>query len=186
MDRPDSLPFTESDEANRLLAGDGFALLLGMLFDQQFPMERAFFGPQLLKERLGGELHPGLLLDTDLSRLEEVFRGPPAIHRYPASMARRAQDLARVIVDEYGGDAAMLWSTAASGGELLSRLRALPGFGAEKSRIFVGLLGKRLGVRPEGWEEAAANWPSIADVANFEDVLVLREKKKAMKAAKKA
>jgi uncharacterized HhH-GPD family protein len=186
MDRPDSLPFTESDEANRLLAGDGFALLLGMLFDQQFPMERAFFGPQLLKERLGGELDPGLLLDTDLSRLEEVFRGPPAIHRYPASMARRAQDLARVIVDEYGGDAEMLWSTAGSGGELLSRLRALPGFGAEKSRIFVGLLGKRLGVRPEGWEEAAANWPSIADVANFEDVLVLREKKKAMKAAKKA
>jgi uncharacterized HhH-GPD family protein len=186
MDRPDSLPFTESDEANRLLAGDGFALLLGMLFDQQFPMERAFFGPQLLKERLGGELTPGLLLDTDLNRLEEVFRGPPAIHRYPASMAKRAQDLARVIEDEYGGDAERLWSTAGSGGELLNRLRALPGFGAEKSRIFVGLLGKRLGVRPEGWEERAANWPSIADVANFEDVLVLREKKKAMKAAKKA
>jgi uncharacterized HhH-GPD family protein len=101
-------------------------------------------------------------------------------------MARRAQDLARVIVDEYGGDAERLWSTADSGGELLSRLRALPGFGAEKSRIFVGLLGKRLGVRPEGWEETAANWPSIADVANFEDVLVLREKKRAMKAAKKA
>ena len=186
MDRPDSLPFTESDEANRLLAGDGFALLLGMLFDQQFPMERAFFGPQLLKERLGGVLTPGLLFDTDLNRLEEVFRGPPAIHRYPASMAKRAQDLARVIEDEYGGDAERLWSTADSGGELLNRLRALPGFGAEKSRIFVGLLGKRLGVRPEGWEERAANWPSIADVANFEDVLVLREKKKAMKAAKKA
>jgi len=127
-----------------------------------------------------------LLLDTDLNRLEEVFRGPPAIHRYPASMAKRAQDLARVIEDEYGGDAERLWSTAGSGGELLNRLRALPGFGAEKSRIFVGLLGKRLGVRPEGWEERAANWPSIADVANFEDVLVLREKKKAMKAAKKA
>ena len=186
MDRPDSLFFTESDEANRLLAGDGFALLLGMLFDQQFPMERAFFGPQLLKERLGGELDPNLVVDTDLERLEEAFRGPPAIHRYPASMAKRAQDLARVIVDEYGGDAETLWSNAGTGAELLSRLRALPGFGAEKSRIFVGVLGKRLGVRPEGWEEQAADWPSIADVANFEDVLTLREKKKAMKAAKKA
>jgi len=186
MDRPDSLSFTESDEANRLLADDGFALLLGMLFDQQFPMERAFFGPYLLKERLGGELEPGLVVTTDLEKLEEVFRGPPAIHRYPASMAKRAQDLARVIVEEYGGDAQSLWSTAESGAELLGRLRALPGFGAEKSRIFVGLLGKRLGVRPDGWEEKAANWPSIADVASFEDVLVLREKKKAMKAAKKA
>lgn len=185
MDQPDSLPFTESEEANRLLAADGFALLLGMLFDQQFPMERAFYGPQLLKDRLGGLLDPALLLETDIERLEEVFRGPPAIHRYPASMAKRAQDLARVIADEYDGDAESLWATAGSGAELLGRLRALPGFGAEKSRIFVGLLGKRLGVRPEGWEEKAANWPSIADVANFEDILVLREKKKAMKAAKR-
>lgn len=186
MDRPDSLPFTESEEANRLLAGDGFALLLGMLFDQQFPMERAFYGPQLLKERLGGELDPSLLVATELGELEEVFRGPPAIHRYPASMAKRAQDLARVVVEEYGGDAESLWTTAGDGAELLGRLRALPGFGAEKSRIFVGLLGKRLGIRPEGWEEKAANWPSIADVASFEDVLVLREKKKAMKAARNA
>jgi uncharacterized HhH-GPD family protein len=186
MDRPDSLPFTESEEANRLLAGDGFALLLGMLFDQQFPMERAFFGPQLLKERLGGGLDPSLLVATDLGKLEEVFRGPPAIHRYPASMAKRAQDLARVVVEEYDGDAESIWTTAEDGAELLGRVRALPGYGAEKSRIFVGLLGKRLGIRPEGWEEKAANWPSIADVARFEDVFVLREKKKTMKAAKNA
>lgn len=185
MDRPDSLPFTESDEANRLLATDGFALLLGMLLDQQFPMERAFYGPQLLKERRGGELDPEQLVNVDLEELEEVFRGPPAIHRYPASMAKRTQELARVIVEEYDGIAENLWETAGSGDELLKRLRALPGFGAEKSRIFVGLLGKRLGVQPEGWEEKAADWPSIAEVAHFEDVLVLREKKKAMKAAKK-
>jgi uncharacterized HhH-GPD family protein len=101
-------------------------------------------------------------------------------------MAKRAQDLARVIVQEYDGRAENLWETAESGDELLRRLRALPGFGAEKSRIFVGLLGKRLGVRPDGWEEKAADWPSIADVANFDDVFLLREKKKAMKAAKKA
>lgn len=186
MDRPDSLPFTDSDEANRLLAGDGFALLLGMLFDQQFPMERAFYGPQLLKDRQGGVLDPDQILNADLEALEVVFRGPPAIHRYPASMAKRAQDLARVIVQEYDGKAENLWETAESGDELLRRLRALPGFGAEKSRIFVGLLGKRLGVRPDGWEEKAADWPSIADVANFDDVFLLREKKKAMKAAKKA
>jgi uncharacterized HhH-GPD family protein len=185
MTRPESLPFTESDDANRLLATDGFALLLGMLFDQQFPMERAFYGPQLLKERLGGQLTPGLVADTDLEDLEAVFRGPPAIHRYPASMAKRAQDLAHVVIDDYGGDAESLWDEAEDGSELLRRLRALPGFGAEKSRIFVGLLGKRLGVRPRGWEEKAADWPSIADVADYADVLVLREKKKAMKAAKK-
>ena len=186
MDRPDSLPFTESEEANRLLAADGFALLLGMLFDQQFPMERAFYGPQLLKERQGGQLDPEGLVEAELEELAVVFRGPPAIHRYPASMAKRAQELAQVIIDDYGGRAEDLWETADDGADLLARLRALPGFGAEKSRIFVGLLGKRLGVRPEGWEEKAADWPSIADVANFEDVLTLREKKKAMKAAKKA
>lgn len=185
MDRPDSLPFTESDEANRLLATDGFALLLGMLLDQQFPMERAFYGPQLLKDRLGGELDPVRIADADLEGLETVFRGPPAIHRYPASMAKRAQELARVIVEDYQGLAENLWETASDGDELLRRLRALPGFGAEKSRIFVGLLGKRLGVRPDGWEAKAADWPSIADVAEFDDVLVLREKKKAMKAAKR-
>jgi uncharacterized HhH-GPD family protein len=185
MDRPDSLPFTGSDEANRLLAGDGFALLLGMLFDQQFPMERAFYGPQLLKERLGGDLDPEKVVAVDLETLEEVFRGPPAIHRYPASMAKRAQDLARVIVDDYQGRAESLWETAVDGEELLGRLRALPGFGVEKSRIFVGLLGKRLGVRPNGWEDKAADWPSIADVADYADVLVLRERKKAMKAAKR-
>jgi len=184
MDRPDSLPFTESDEANRLLASDGFALLLGMLLDQQFPMERAFYGPQLLKERLGGDLNPESLRDFDLEELEVIFRGPPAIHRYPASMAKRTQELARAITDDYEGDAENLWATAGSGEELLGRLRALPGFGAEKSRIFVGLLGKRLGVRPDGWEEKAADWPSIADVGSFDDVPLLRERKKAMKAAK--
>jgi uncharacterized HhH-GPD family protein len=185
MDRPDLLPFTESAEANRLLASDGFALLMGMLLDQQFPMERAFYGPQLLKDRLGGVLTPEKVTATPLEELEVVFRGPPAIHRYPASMAKRTQELARAVIDDYDGVAENLWETANDGSELLSRLRALPGFGAEKSRIFVGLLGKRLGVRPEGWEEKAADWPSIADVANFEDVLALREKKKAMKAAKR-
>ncbi len=184
MDRPDSLPFTESDEANRLLASDGLALLIGMLLDQQFPMERAFYGPQLLKDRLGEDLDAGRLADWDPEKLESIFKGPPAIHRYPGSMAGRTQEMCRVIVAEYGGRAENLWESAADGTELLKRLQALPGFGVAKSRIFVGVLGKRLGVRPEGWEEKAADWASIADVATFDDVATLREKKRAMKAGK--
>ncbi|MEX2251361.1 MAG: HhH-GPD-type base excision DNA repair protein [Acidimicrobiia bacterium] len=184
MDRPDSLPFTESEDANRLLATDGLALLIGMLLDQQFPMERAFFGPQLLKERLGEDLDAGRIAGRDPEELASVFRGPPAIHRYPGSMAGRTQELCRVISSEYEGRAENLWETPTDGGELLSRLQALPGFGMAKSRIFVGVLGKRLGVRPEGWEEKAADWPSIADVAIFDDVATLREQKRAMKARK--
>jgi uncharacterized HhH-GPD family protein len=185
MERPERLNFTESDDANRLLAADDLALLIGMLLDQQFPMERAFFGPQLLKDRLGEDLDAGRIARADLTRLEEVFKGPPAIHRYPSAMAKRTQDVCQVIVDEYEGDPSNIWETAQSGKELLLRLKALPGFGDGKSRIFVGLLGKRLGVRPDGWEEAAADWPSIADVTQFDDVLRLREQKKLMKQAKK-
>ncbi|MGD2102794.1 MAG: HhH-GPD-type base excision DNA repair protein [Acidimicrobiia bacterium] len=185
MDRPDQLNFTESEEANRLLATDGLAVLLGMLLDQQFPMERAFYGPQLLKERLGEDLDEETIANWDPDELAQVFRGPPAIHQYWSSMSKRAQALCQVLVDEYDGRAENVWETADNGAELLKRLESLPGFGVAKSRVFVGLLGKRLGVRPDGWEERAADWPSIADVATFDDVAVLREQKRAMKAAKK-
>ena len=181
---PDQLYFTESEDANRLLASDGLALLIGMLLDQQFPMERAFYGPQLLKERLGEDLDAARIAAWDPDELEAVFRGPPAIHRYPASMARRTQDLCQALVDDYTGRAEELWETAGTGAELLKRLKALPGFGDGKSRIFLGLLGKRLGVKPDGWEERAADWPSIADVSSFDDIADLRAKKKAMKAKK--
>lgn len=183
--KPDQLQFTESEEANRLLANDGLALLIGMLLDQQFPMERAFYGPQLLKERLGEDLDEARIANWDAGDLASKFQGPPAVHRYWGAMARRTQALCRAIVDEYDGRAENIWETAGSGDQLLARLEALPGFGEAKSRIFVGLLGKRLGVRPEGWENRAADWPSIADVANFDDVAVLREQKKAMRDAKK-
>ncbi|MGH8925014.1 MAG: HhH-GPD-type base excision DNA repair protein [Acidimicrobiia bacterium] len=181
MDRPESLPFTADQDANRLLAKDGLALLIGMLLDQQFPMERAFFGPKLLSDRLGRPLEASDLASVEPEQLEKVFRGPPVIHRYPASMAKRTQELCRFLLDEYGGSADSLWETADSGQELLERLQALPGFGKAKSRIFVGLLGKRLGVRPEGWETAAADWPSIADVEKWDDIAVLREQKRALK-----
>lgn len=186
MDKPDRLFFTESEDANRLLASDGLALLIGMLLDQQFPMERAFYGPQLLRERLGEDLDAARIAEWDPEKLEAVFRGPPAIHRYPASMGKRTQALCQAIVDDYDGRPESVWETAGDGAELLKRLKGLPGFGVAKSRIFVGVLGKRLGVRPDGWEEKAADWPSIADVAKFDDVTTLRERKKAMKAAAKS
>ena len=183
LDRPESLPFTDNADANRLLARDGLALLIGMLLDQQFPMERAFFGPKLLSDRLGRPLDAADLASTPPEELEKVFRGPPVIHRYPASMAKRTQDLCRVLVGDYGGSAESLWETASSGQELLRRLEALPGFGRAKSRIFLGLLGKRLGVRPDGWDTLAADWPSIADVERWEDIALLRAQKRAMKKA---
>lgn len=185
MTKPDQLHFTESEEANRLLATDGLALLLGMLLDQQFPMERAFYGPQLLKERLGEDLDAERIASWDPEDLAEKFQGPPAVHRYWAAMSKRTQSLCQAIVDDYEGRAENIWETAGSAAELLKRLKALPGFGDAKSRIFVGLLGKRLGITPDGWEDKAADWPSIADVASFDDVSVLREQKKAMKEAKK-
>lgn len=185
MNKPDSLHFTDSEKANRLLASDGLAVLIGMLLDQQFPMERAFYGPQLLKDRLGEDLDEARIAAWDPEEMEAFFRGPPAIHRYPASMGKRTQDMCQVLVDDYDGKAENLWETAVDGEDLLARLKALPGFGVGKSRIFAGLLGKRLGVTPMGWEEVAADWPSIADVAVFDDVATLREKKRLMKAAAK-
>ncbi len=177
-----ALPWTENDAANRLLGSDPLALLIGMLLDQQFPMERAFLGPYLLRERIGGPLDAATIADWDPEAFAEIFKGPPALHRFPGSMARRTQDLCRVIADEYGGDAAALWRDATDGRDLRKRLEALPGFGPAKARIFVGVVGKRLGEAPPGWEAEAADWPSIADVASWEDIFELRRRKKEMKA----
>ena len=182
---PDALPFTDDERANRLLASNPLALLIGMMLDQQFPMERAFFSPFLLQERLGRELDASGIAAMDPDALDEVFRGPPALHRFPSSMASRCRDLCSAIVEDHDGDAASIWRDAADGADLLTRLKRLPGFGEAKSRIFVGVIGKRLGEGPDGWEEHAADWPSIADVDSFDKVAELREQKKARKAAKK-
>ena len=180
---PESLPWTNNPDADRLLAEDSLALLIGMLLDQQFPMERAFFGPYLLQERLGRPLDAGEIADWDPEELVTVFRGPPAIHRYPASMAKRTQALCQTLVDEYDGAAERLWNEAEDGGDLYKRLKSLPGYGEMKSRVFVGILGKRMGIRPTGWEDEAAQRPSIADVARWEDVAELRAMKREMKKA---
>ncbi len=182
---PDALHFTNDSEANRFLAQEPLALLLGMLLDQQFPMERAFYSPFVLRERLGGTLDAGAIAAMDPEDVGAVFSERPALHRFPGSMGKRAHALCQHLVEHHGGDAASLWAGAATGKELYRRLRELPGFGEAKARIFVGVLGKRLGVRPVGWEEVAADWPSIADVATFDDVATLREQKRQMKAAKK-
>jgi len=185
MPKPPSLPWTDQEDANRLLAEDPLALLLGMMLDQQFPMERAFLGPYLLRERLGRALDAADIAGIDPDRLVEVFRGPPAIHRFPGSMARRAQALCAFVAERYNGDVTRIWADGTDAAGVLKRLQELPGYGKEKSRIFIGILGKRMGVQPEGWEDQAADWPSIADVAAWDEVFELREKKRLMKEARK-
>ena len=183
---PESLPWTNNPDADRLLAEDSLALLIGMLLDQQFPMERAFLGPFLLQERLGTPLDAGEIADWDPEEFASIFRGPPAIHRYPTSMAKRTQALCQTLVDTYDGAAERLWNEAEDGKDLYKRLKSLPGYGEMKSRVFVGILGKRMGIQPPGWEEEAAQRPSIADVARWEDVAELRAMKREMKKAAKA
>jgi uncharacterized HhH-GPD family protein len=181
------LPVTGSPEADQLLVDDPMARLIGMLLDQQVPMEWAFGAPIKLKERLGGSLDANVIAALPLEDLEAMFKGPPALHRYPASMAKRTQQLCQHLVEHHGGDAAALWTDVADGPTLLKRLLALPGFGAEKARIFVALLAKRFGITPPGWEEAAAPFSdelkrSIADVdsaLSLAEVRAFKQRKKA-------
>jgi uncharacterized HhH-GPD family protein len=178
---PRELPFTEDTAANRLLAANPLALLIGMLLDQQFPMERAFLSPHLLAQRIDGPLDAATVAAIDQDELVTIFKGPPALHRFPGSMAERCHAMCAMVVADYGGDPALIWREAADGSDLVKRLEALPGFGKAKARIFTGIVGKRLGEGPPGWEKAAADWPSIADVDSFDKVYELREQKRAMK-----
>ena len=182
-----SLTLTGDDAADRLLSENGFALLVGMLLDQQISMELAFVGPQRLAERLGGRLDPATVAEQDPATLEELFRQKPALHRYPGSMAKRVQALAATIVEEHDGRAERIWEQATDGRDLLRRLKALPGFGDQKARIFVALLGKQCGVQPGGWREAAGDYGqegyrSIADVTDPESLELVRDFKRAKKA----
>ncbi len=188
MADPRSLPLTGDADADALLGTDPLALLIGMLLDQQVPMERAFRSPYDLKERLEGRLDAAEIAEMDSDELARVFQGPPALHRFPGSMAARTQALCRVLVDDYGGRADAVWTEAETGAELLARLRRLPGFGEQKARIFVAVLAKRLAVTPPGWEEAAGSYApagyfSVADIDGAEALARVREHKKAMKAS---
>jgi uncharacterized HhH-GPD family protein len=187
---PISLPV--DDEANELLSRNALALLIAMLLDQQVPLERAFSAPRDLVRRLGHEPTADELAAFDPEALAAVFSERPALHRFPKAMAARTQDLARLIVAEYDGDAASLWTTAPSGAELLKRVSALPGFGEAKAKIFVALLGKQLGVQPPGWREASGafgaegSYLSVADIVDGESLGRVRSYKQALKAAAKA
>lgn len=188
---PQTLLFTGDPPADELLASDPLALLIGMLLDQQVPMEKAFRGPYDLRERIGGRLDAAEIASADPEELAALFRGPPALHRYPASMAGRTQEMCRALVERYDGDAASVWTSATSGHELFANLKALPGFGEQKARIFTALLAKRLGVTPPGWEDVAGPYAqvghfSVADIDGPEALALVRAHKKAMKAAAKA
>jgi uncharacterized HhH-GPD family protein len=185
------LTIAQNSTADRVLSEDPFALLVGMLLDQQYPMEHAFAGPSKILTRFG-TLDPGQIAAAEPAAFAELCATPPAIHRYGRSMAGRVQALARVVLDAYDGDAARIWTTAGDTAELIDRLRALPGFGDQKARIFAALLGKQLGVRHEGWREAIGpyaeegSYRSVADVVDAESLQKVRAFKKDQKAAAKA
>ena len=183
---------TGDDAVDQLLSDDPLALLIAMVLDQQVPLERAFRSPYDLRERLGGHLDAAALASMDPEALAAVFSERPALHRFPKSMAGRVQDVCTVIVDSYGGDAAAIWTSAADGKELLANVKALPGFGEQKARIFIALLGKQLGIRPPGWEKAASpygdtgTFRSVADIDSPESLAKVRQYKQKMKAKAKA
>jgi uncharacterized HhH-GPD family protein len=181
-----TIPVTGDPAADELLTQSPLALLIGMLLDQQVPMEWAFKGPHTLRERLGA-LDCAEIAAMPTDDLKAVFSAKPALHRFPGSMAERTHALCQALVDDYGGDAARVWTEASTGEELLARLRALPGFGDEKSKIFLALLGKRLGAAPPGWERAAAPYSdttkrSVADIDSPEALAQVRAFKQAQKA----
>ncbi len=187
-----TLCLAQHPDADALLSRDPLALLIGMLLDQQIPMEKAFAGPHVLSSRLGRDLDAGDIAARDPEALAAVFAETPAIHRFPGSMSKRVQALCAALVERYDGDAEAVWRDASDGDDLLRRLQQLPGFGEQKSRIFLALLGKQLGVRPPGWREAAGAYGeegvarSVADITGPESLQAVRAFKQQQKAAAKA
>jgi uncharacterized HhH-GPD family protein len=178
----DRLHYTGDDEADRLLASDPMALLIGFALDQQVPVQKAFSGPKVLRERLG-TLDPRDLATVDPARLEAAAKGPPAIHRFPRAMATRIRELAAHIAENYDGDASRLWTDAADGADLRHRIAQLPGFGEMKVNGLTAVLVKRLGVRPPGWEDALPGYPTLGDVDSAQALADYQAKKRAYKAS---
>ena len=187
-----TLWLSQQPDADALLVANPLALLIGMVLDQQIPLEKAFTSPLVLQERLGRPLDAADIAARDPEQLASMFATPPALHRFPGSMAGRVQALCQAIVQEYGGDPASIWSSAPDGATLLKRVKALPGFGEAKARIFVALLGKQLGVAPTGWREAAGPYGvegsllSVADIRDQATLESVRAYKKQATAAAKA
>ena len=177
---PASLPWTDDEQACRLIAQDPNALLIGFALDQQVPVPKAFAGPYVLKQRLG-HLDPGRIAATDPAELEAVFRERPAIHRFPGSMAQRVQALCADIADRFGGDGSKVWTEAATGEEMTARIGSLPGFGDMKVRSLTATLVKQFGVHPEGYERVLPNHPTLGDVDSPEALVAYQAAKREHK-----
>jgi uncharacterized HhH-GPD family protein len=186
------LHLSQDPEADALLSKSPFALLVGMVLDQQVPLEWAFASPKELQRRLGGTLEPRQVAEMDPNTLTKAFTDKPALHRYPGSMATRVHELAKLIVERYDGRTEKIWTGTSSGAELLKRIKELPGFGDQKAKIFVALLGKQLQVRPPGWEAVSApfsdggSYRSVADIADEATLGKVRAFKQELKATHKA
>jgi uncharacterized HhH-GPD family protein len=185
-----TIHITGDEHADQVLTDDPFALLVGMMLDQQYPMEHAFRGPAKVLDRFG-TLEPARIAAADPEEFTALCSTPPAIHRFPGSMAARLQELARIVEDEYDGHAERIWTGAADGKDLMKRMQALPGFGKQKAQIFVALLAKQLDVRPNGWEAAVGayaedGYRSVADVVDGASLQKVRDYKKQKKVAAKA
>lgn len=185
-----SLQIAQEPEADAVLNEHPFALVAGMMLDQQYPMEHAFRGPWKVLERFG-TVDPAAIAVAEPEAFADLCATPPAIHRYGRSMAGRLQELARHVVEEYDGDASRIWSDAKTGDALFKRVRALPGFGEQKAKIFVSLLAKQLDVKPKGWTTVVGDYGkkgfrSVADVVDADSLQKVRDFKKAAKAAAKA
>jgi uncharacterized HhH-GPD family protein len=185
-----AIHITGDAAADQVLTDDPFALLVGMMLDQQYPMEHAFRGPAKVLDRFG-TLDPAAIAAADPEEFTALCSTPPAIHRFPGSMAARLQELARIVADDYDGHAERIWTEATDGRDFLKRMQALPGFGKQKAQIFVALVAKQLGVRPDGWETAVGAYAenayrSVADVVDAASLQKVRDFKKQKKAEAKA
>jgi uncharacterized HhH-GPD family protein len=185
-----AIHITGDPAADQVLDESAFALLAGMMLDQQYPMEHAFRGPAKVVDRFGS-IDPAAIASADPEEFAAMAATTPAIHRFPGSMAAKLQELARIVTEEYDGDAARIWTEAADGKDLLRRMKALPGFGTQKAQIFVALLAKQCGVRPDGWEEVVGDYSldgyrSVADVVDGDSLQKVRDYKKQKKAAARA
>jgi uncharacterized HhH-GPD family protein len=185
-----AIHITGDADADQVLTDSPFALVVGMMLDQQYPMEHAFRGPHKVLTRFGS-IEPGAIAAADPEEFAALCSTPPAIHRYGRSMAGRLQSLAQLVQEEYDGHAERLWTEAATGQELFGRVQALPGFGKQKAQIFTALVAKQLGVRPDGWEQAVGDYSldgyrSVADVVDEGSLAKVRAFKKEKKAAAKA
>jgi uncharacterized HhH-GPD family protein len=181
----DRLQFTGDEAADRLLVEDPLALLIGFVLDQQVPLQKAFSGPLVLRERIGS-LDARTIATMDADELDRAFRTPPALHRFPGNMAKRTREMAAFLVERYDGDASRIWREAADGAELHARLLEIPGFGPMKAGTLVAILGKQLGVAPPGWEAYVPDHMTLGDVTSPESLRRYQDWKKGMKAEARA